>query len=284
VTAQALTLPAPAKLNLGLNIIGQRDDGYHLLQSLFQLVDTCDYIKLSHSPTIEFSCNDESLNNPDNLVVRAAKLLKSHTGYNGGASIYLDKRLPYGGGLGSGSSDAATTLVGLNTLWNTGLDRGELAQLGLSLGADIPVFVMGQSAWVEGIGEQITPTQIPQKHFVVVAPNCHVSTVKIFTHKGLTRDSSIIKVRLALEGQANNDCEALVRELYPEVDRAMNWLSQYQPAHLTGTGSCIYAEFPTLEDARAIVDMLPAELSGIVCSGCNTSPLYRAIEEQTTGV
>ena len=280
----SLVLPAPAKLNLNLNIIGQRSDGYHLLQSLFQLVDACDYVHIKPAKDISFSCNHPDLNGDDNLVVKAAKLLQQHTGCTLGAEIFLDKQLPFGGGLGSGSSDAATTLLGLNALWNCRLDNNTLAQLGLSLGADVPIFIKGHSAWVEGIGEQITPVQIPQKYYVVVAPNCHVSTVKIFTHERLTRNSSIIKVRLALEGQAHNDCEALVRELYPQVDSALNWLDQFATARLTGTGGCVFAQFDSLEDARAIVSMLPTNLSGIVCRGCNTSPLFKAIEEQTTGV
>ncbi len=279
-----LVLPAPAKINLNLNIIGQRDDGYHLLQSLFQIVDACDYIHLEHSDEIRFSCNHPELANDDNLVVKAAKLLKKHTGCTQGAEIFLDKQLPFGGGLGSGSSDAATTLIGLNSLWKCGLSNEELAKLGLTLGADVPIFIYGKSAWVEGIGELIEPVQIPQKYYVVVAPDCHVSTVKIFTHKRLTRDSPIIKVRLALEGHANNDCEALVRDLYPEVNEALNWLNQFTKAKLTGTGGCVFAQFDSFEDARAIVNMLPANLSGIVCKGCDTSPLITAIEDQTTGV
>lgn len=277
-----LTLPAPAKLNLFLHITGRRSDGYHELQTLFQLLDYGDSLRFSlrGDGQLRFSCTDTSLNNADNLVMQAARQLQQTLQCPAGADIYLDKRIPAGAGLGGGSSDAATTLVALNHLWQGGLTRDELAGLGLHLGADVPVFVMGQSAWAEGIGEELAPVVLDEQFFVVLSPDCHVTTATIFSHQQLTRDSTAIKMCAFLAGQSRNDCEALVRKLYPAVDAALTWLSGFAPARMTGTGSSVFAAFSEEAQARAVLAQLPAEISGplagikgFVARGINRSAL-----------
>lgn len=277
-----LTLPAPAKLNLFLHITARRPDGYHELQTIFQLLDRGDELDFAKSSDgeITLTCQHEGLGKvEDNLVVRAARLLKQHTGTHWGAHITLHKNLPAGAGLGGGSSDAATTLLGLNHLWQTDLSQTELAELGLSLGADIPVFVLGHSAWAEGIGEKLTPVTLPEPYFVVLSPACHVNTGEIFSHQQLTRDSSPIKMAAFLAGQSRNDCEILVRRLYPEVDSAIHWLSQFGPARLTGTGSSVFVPVSSEQAARDVLQALATEgnsaLSGTqgwIAKGINRSP------------
>ena len=249
MTDTAITLPAPAKLNLFLHITGRRADGYHNLQTVFQLLDYSDELRFSlrSDDQLRFTCNDRSLDNTDNLVVRAARLLQGTLQEALqrplGADIHLDKHIPAGAGLGGGSSDAATTLVALHRLWQGQLTRAALADLGLQLGADVPVFVMGHSAWAEGIGEDLIPVTLDPQYFLVLTPACHVATATIFSHQQLTRDSTAIKMCAFLAGQSRNDCEALVRKLYPAVDAALNWLSQFAPARMTGTGSSVFAAF-----------------------------------------
>ncbi|MEX2334629.1 MAG: 4-(cytidine 5'-diphospho)-2-C-methyl-D-erythritol kinase, partial [Pseudohongiella sp.] len=233
-----ITLPAPAKLNLFLHITGRRSDGYHTLQTLFQLLDYGDELRFSlrTDGQLRLTCNDTSLSNNDNLVLRAAGLLRQTLNIKTGADIHLIKRIPAGAGLGGGSSDAATALLALNQLWQGGLSRTRLAELGLQLGADVPVFVFGNSAWAEGIGEELEPVTLAEQFFVVLTPACHVTTGTIFSHQQLTRDSTAIKMCAFLAGQSRNDCETLVRKLYPAVDAALDWLSQFAPARMTGTG------------------------------------------------
>lgn len=282
MTDTAITLPAPAKLNLFLHITGRRADGYHNLQTLFQLLDYSDELRFSlrTDGQLRFTCNDRSLDNTDNLVVRAARLLQRTLQCRLGADIHLDKHIPAGAGLGGGSSDAATTLVALHRLWQGQLTRVALANLGLQLGADVPVFVMGHSAWAEGIGEELTPVTLDPQYFLVLTPACHVTTATIFSHQQLTRDSTAIKMCAFLAGQSRNDCEALVRKLYPAVDAALNWLSQFAPARMTGTGSSVFAAFSEEAQARAVLAQLPAEssgslagINGFVAKGINTSAL-----------
>ena len=277
-----ITLPAPAKLNLFLHITGRRSDGYHELQTLFQLLDHGDSLRFSwrDDGQLRFTCTDSSLNNADNLVMQAATQLQQALQCPAGADIHLDKRIPAGAGLGGGSSDAATTLVALNRLWQGRLTRDQLARLGLSLGADVPVFVMGQSAWAEGIGEKLAPMLLAEQIFVVLTPACHVTTATIFSHQQLTRDSTAIKMCAFLAGQSRNDCEALVRKLYPAVDAALTWLSGFAPARMTGTGSSVFAAFSEEAQARAVLAQLPAEISGplagikgFVARGINRSAL-----------
>ncbi|MDP3517498.1 MAG: 4-(cytidine 5'-diphospho)-2-C-methyl-D-erythritol kinase [Pseudohongiella sp.] len=282
MSTSVLTLPAPAKLNLFLHITGRRPDGYHLLQTVFQLLDYGDDLRFSlrDDSQIILNCDSLELATDDNLVLRAAHLLRAHTGATQGVDIDLQKRIPTGAGLGGGSSDAATTLVALNELWQCKLDRQALAELGLRLGADVPVFVKGQSAWAEGVGELLQPVSLPALYYLVLSPACHVSTATIFSHQELTRDTRAIKMAAFLAGQSQNDCEMLVRRLYPEVNAALEWLGKFAPARMTGTGSSIFAGFSDEASAREVLLKLPADqhgplhnIRGFVAKGVNNSAL-----------
>ncbi len=284
--SEPLTLPAPAKLNLFLHITGQRADGYHELQTLFQLLDYGDELSFlaRPGPEIELTPQFSGIPPESNLVVRAARLLQQETGCRQGASILLDKRLPMGGGIGGGSSDAATTLLALNHLWRLNLSLDELAAIGVRLGADVPVFVRGRTAWAEGIGERLTPIELSSYWYLVVAPDCQISTKEIFSNKGLTRDTPRIRIAPALEGQLKqlrNDCQPIVSEHYPKVKEALGWLSQYGNARLTGTGACIFASFTTEEECRYVFSLLPANFKGFVARGVNRSPAHELLQRQT---
>ena len=272
----ALTLPAPAKLNLFLHITGRRADGYHDLQTLFQLLDWGDSMTFTSDASGEIRVHCPGLDIPlrDNLVYRAASLLQQ--GSNG-VTITVDKQIPSGGGLGGGSSNAATTLLALNHLWRVGLDQARLQALGASLGADVPVFVAGHSAWAEGIGEILVPVELPSRWYVIITPACHVPTGQIFSHLELTRNTSPIKMAAFFEGHSRNDCQDLVRRLYPEVDTALDWLQQFGEARLTGTGSSVFAGFDTEIEARQVVGQLPASWMGVACRGVNQSPALAAL-------
>ncbi|MDP2125850.1 MAG: 4-(cytidine 5'-diphospho)-2-C-methyl-D-erythritol kinase [Pseudohongiella sp.] len=281
-SAHSLTLLAPAKLNLFLHITGRRPDGYHLLQTVFQLLDYGDELSFSlrDDDQIRLHCDSPELSGEDNLVLRAARLLREHCDCNQGINIELVKRIPAGAGLGGGSSDAATTLVALNQLWHCGLTKEQLAAMGLSLGADVPVFVKARSAWAEGVGEHLTPMLLPAIYYLVLTPACHVSTSVIFSHQELTRDTHPIKMAAFLAGQSRNDCEMLVRMLYPEVNAALEWLSQFAPARMTGTGSSVFAGFQDETSARAVLEQLPSDaqgplknISGFVARAVNESVL-----------
>ncbi|PXX90198.1 4-(cytidine 5'-diphospho)-2-C-methyl-D-erythritol kinase [Marinobacter vulgaris] len=281
----SLALPSPAKLNLFLHILGRRPDGYHELQTLFQFLDYGDTITLTPRTDNRIVLEQSVPGVPDdeNLVIRAARQLAGTASTAvAGMSIAIDKKLPMGGGLGGGSSNAATTLLGLNRLW--GLDRSldELAELGLALGADVPVFVRGHSAWGEGVGERLTSANPPEDWFVVIKPPCDISTKEIFSHQGLTRDTPGIKIAPAFEGDASryrNDCEDVVRRLYPEVHQSLEWLAQFGPARLTGTGACIFGRFPTESAARIIWESKPSGITGFVAKGVNISPLHEKLTE-----
>lgn len=274
-----LALPCPAKLNLFLHITGRRDDGYHQLQTLFQLLDHGDELVLSSrpDPVITLAPEFPAIPLESNLVYRAAHLLKAATGYPHGADLYLTKRLPAGGGIGGGSSDAATALLGLNRLWGTGLCLTELARLGVQLGADVPVFVHGRSAWAEGIGEDLTALELPTRWYVVLAPDCAVSTAEVFSHKDLTRNSIAIKVRAFFEEGSRNDCQPLVEKLYPEVKEAVDWLSRFGLARLTGTGACVFAAFSSEQAAQEVFAQRPQLFKGFVARGVNESPLHQRL-------
>jgi 4-diphosphocytidyl-2-C-methyl-D-erythritol kinase len=278
-SSQILIAPAPAKLNLFLHITGQRPDSYHELQTVFQLLDHGDELQfeLTNDGIISLIDNLNDVATIDNLVYRAATALKKHTNSNYGVTIKLHKNLPAGGGLGGGSSDAATTLLALNKLWQCGLSVSELAAIGLILGADLPVFIHGRTAWAEGIGEKLTPIVIPPKWYLVIHPQIMVSTAAIFGHKNLTRNSQAITLAAFLEGQGHNDCESVVRSTYPAVDKALNWLSQYAKPSLTGTGACIFAEFSNKESAEAVLANLPATWQGFIACGVDSSPAHRAL-------
>ena len=276
-----MKLLAPAKLNLFLHITGRRDDGYHLLQTIFQFLDYSDEITLNlrDDGRIKRVSGLASVRDEDDLVVRAAHLLKQYTKTAYGADISVNKKLPIGGGLGGGSSDAATVLLGLNQLWSCDLTIDELAELGLKLGADVPVFVRGHAAWAEGVGEQLEIITLPEPWFVVVHPNIFVSTAEIFADKGLTRDCEPFKIARFLEGQGSNVFEPVVRNKHSEVAEALDWLSAYSPARLTGSGSCLFAKFPNKNVAQSVLNELPSRWQGFVAKGLNKSPLYTSLEK-----
>lgn len=291
----SLTLPAPAKLNLFLHITGRRDDGYHLLQTVFQLLDFGDEITLALrlDGKIKRIKGLESVPESSDLCVRAAVLLKQYMQDEykkevAGADISIKKVLPMGGGIGGGSSDAATVLHGLNKLWDCSLSTDELANLGLQLGADVPVFVRGFSAWAEGVGEQLTPVELEEKWFLVIHPGVSVSTAEIFLDQGLTRDCEPIKIARFLQEQdvensvkkTVNVFEAVVRKKYPEVKKALDWLSKFSPARLTGSGSCLFASFDSEADANVVLTVLntlPKNWQGFVAKGVNKSTLLNRL-------
>jgi len=271
-----LLWPAPGKLNLFLHITGRRDDGYHLLQTAFQFIDYGDQLQfeITHDANITRISELDGVASDDDLVIKAAKLLQKETHSKLGCHIKLDKQLPMGGGLGGGSSDAATTLVALNKLWQTQLTQQELVQLGVQLGADVPVFIVGQAAWAEGIGEKLTPLTVPEPWYLIIAPPVHVDTGEIFSSPQLTRDQHPIRIRDLLDAErVTNVCEPVVTALYPEVGEALEWLSQFGKARMTGTGACIFAAFDTQSAARNIASQAPAKWRLIVTKGRNKSPL-----------
>jgi 4-diphosphocytidyl-2-C-methyl-D-erythritol kinase len=246
--------PAPGKLNLFLHVVGRRPDGYHLLQTAFQFIDLCDELRFwARPPGVIERCSDLAGVPPeDDLCVRAARMQ---------------------GGVGGGSSDAATVLVALNELWGLQLPDPELAELGLALGADVPVFVHGQAAWAEGVGEKLTPMDPPEPVYLLVRPDATVSTAEIFKAPELTRDSPAITIRSFLMTGGRNDCEPVVRRRFPAVAEALDWLGRFAPARLTGTGSCVYAAMPDEEHAREALASLPRRWTGYVVRGLNRSPL-----------
>jgi 4-diphosphocytidyl-2-C-methyl-D-erythritol kinase len=272
--------PAPAKLNLMLHVTGRRADGYHELQTVFQFLTASDwlYFDVHEQPGVQLAGQPAGVPANEDLCVRAAALLLEATKYRAGVTIYNEKRLPVGGGLGGGSSDAATTLLVLNRLWALGLQPDELARLGLVLGADVPVFIQGQAAWAEGVGEILTPVTPPESWYLVLVPPVSVSTAAIFSDPGLTRDTPRTRIPDLLSAVGQNDCEAVVRHRYPDVGTALDWLSAFSPARMTGTGGCVFAAFETEVDAQAVAVQVPANWSGFVARGINRSPLLTAME------
>ena len=272
--------PAPAKLNLFLSITGRRADGYHLLQTVFQFIDFCDELRFEILDDESITRATEIENVPENqdLTVRAARLLQADSATTLGAKIHINKNIPMGGGLGGGSSDAATTLVALNELWQLGYSKQRLAELGLSLGADVPVFVHGHAAWAEGVGEQLEPVNLPESWYFVIIPPCHVTTEQIFAAPELTRDAPPITIRDFLAGQGNNVFESVVRDKYHEVDMVFLWLAEYGRPRLTGTGACVFAEFDSASAAQQVADKLPAHWQGLVAKGKNVSPLQELLK------
>jgi 4-diphosphocytidyl-2-C-methyl-D-erythritol kinase len=274
--------PAPAKLNLFLHITGRRPDGFHILQTVFQF--------LEYGDELEFEVRDDGeilrSEGPDgvpaesDLAIRAARLLQERSGTRLGAAIKLRKRLPMQAGLGGGSSDAATTLVALDRLWGTGFQSPRLASLGLELGADVPVFIGGEAAWAEGIGEVLTPVELPEPWYVVLQPDCRVATREIFQAPELTRNSAPIKIARFRSGECRNDFEPVVRSRYPEVSEALDWLGHHAQAHLTGSGACVFAAFADEAGARRVYAALPQSWRGFVARGCNRSPLLARLEAE----
>ena len=276
--------PAPGKLNLFLHVVGRRSDGYHLLQTVFQFLEYADELdfRIREDNHVRLSRNYGAIDTEDDLVLRAAKRLQQAAGETMGADIRVQKRLPVGGGLGGGSSNAATTLVALNTLWGINLPVAALAEIGLDLGADVPVFVHGRAAWAEGVGEQLTPVDPPLKWYLVVSPGFGVATAEIFNAPDLTRNTPAITIRDFLGGGGRNDCEPVVRRIHPEVSELLDWLGSRTRARLTGTGGCVYGEFGSREEATAVLGSLPSHWQGFVARGLNRSPLLdRLLEEQT---
>ncbi len=274
--------PAPAKLNLLLRIVGRRADGYHLLQTVFQFIDLCDW--LTFEPRDDSGIRRVSdlpgVAAEQDLVVRAARLLQATAGCHQGVDIRVDKRIPMGGGLGGGSSDAATTLVALNHQWGCGLDISALKALGLRLGADVPIFVHGHAAWAEGVGEQLADVSPETPFYVLLLPDTHVDTGKVFQDPELTRNSARITIRDFLGGESTNDCLAVVRSRYPEVAQAYDWLQQFAEARLTGTGAGVFAACDNRDQAEALLARRPAGLDGRVVQGLNRSPLREALFER----
>lgn len=275
---------APAKINLFLHVTGQRADGYHELQSVFRLLDFHDtlYIRATADGNISRQSGNPLVAENDDLIIKAARLLKQHTGCPLGAEISIEKRIPMGGGLGGGSSDAATVLLALNHLWQLGLSRTALQKLGTRLGADVPVFVFGKNAWAEGIGDQLQAIKLEPRHYLVITPAVHVSTADIFTSKELTRNTNPTTIaafsREANSGQLvdsafHNDLEPVVIKRYPAVAKCMEWLSRYAPARMSGSGASVFAEFSSQDEAKAAYNALPEMIAGVKVSGFTASSL-----------
>jgi len=284
--------PAPAKLNLFLHVTGRRADGYHALQTVFQLLELADTLSFAvrRDGRVRRLAGLEEVPPERDLVVRAARLLQETSGTRLGADISVDKRIPAGGGLGGGSSDAATTLVALNRLWALGLGEDALAALGLRLGADVPVFVRGRSAWAEGVGERLVPVELEETWYLVVDPGCPVSTAEVFAAPSLTRSTTPttinglygvdggrhrLRARTLVEW-GRNDCEAWVRARHPPIDAALRWLGHYGPARMTGTGGCVFVPLARERDARALLAELPQGWRGVLTRGVGRSPLVAA--------
>ena len=284
---KSLSCPAPAKLNLFLHVTGRRADGYHLLQTLFRFIDLNDTLHFTVREDGEVRRVNalEGVPPEQDLCVRAARLLQQETGCEQGVDIELEKRIPMGGGLGGGSSDAATTLLALNRLWALDLSRERLMQLGLSLGADVPVFVFGENAFAEGVGEQLQAYSLPDAWYVVLCPPVHVPTAQIFTHPELTRNTISMTMRALPKGQTfrvgrsegglklGNDLQAVACGLYPAVKEHLEWLAQFAPALMTGSGACVFAEFATEAEAQAVLQQLPTNMRGFIAKGLQQHPL-----------
>ncbi len=280
MATRTLSLLAPAKLNLFLHITGRRSNGYHDLQTLFQLLDYGDRLQFSTTDSgivaLHTTAGSRYPHVPmdNNLILQAVQALQPMAPADApGLDIVLDKQIPMGGGLGGGSADAAMTLLAVNELWQLGLNRPQLADIGLRLGADVPVFIYGHSAWAEGLGEELQAVTLEPAWYLVVVPDCEVSTARIFSHENLTRNTSAIKMADFLAGRARNDCESVTCELYPEVKNALSWLSQTAPAQMTGTGAAVFARFDSEAEAQTIFASLPANLQGFLAQGINSLEL-----------
>ncbi|MEE8482018.1 MAG: 4-(cytidine 5'-diphospho)-2-C-methyl-D-erythritol kinase [Acidiferrobacterales bacterium] len=278
----AASWPAPAKINLFLRITGQREDGYHELQTVYQLLDYCDELSfaVTGDPDIRHTQPVAGVDSKNELCLRAARLLQKVGNISRGVEITLNKRIPMGGGFGGGSSNAATTLLALNRLWGVDLGQFELAQLALQLGADVPVFLGGQTAWAEGVGEELTPIEVKKSWYVVICPNVRVSTAEIFSRPELTRDSPPITIRAFREGWSKNDLETIVRRLYPQVDQALQWLQSFGNPRMTGSGAGVFLSVASREQAENVLDNCPSDLTGFVAAGLNQSPLVGRLAQE----
>ncbi len=265
---------APAKLNLFLHVLGQREDGLHELQTLFQLLDFGDTLKFDIRSDGIIRRLGSPLLPDDDLSVRAARCLQAISGTKLGADIYLAKRIPVGAGLGGGSSDAATVLVALNRAWKTGLTPTELAELGLALGADVPLFVGGRSAWGEGVGERLTPVALPVQQYCIIWPKISVSTAAIFADPELTRNSLPIRIPGPFNGDRHNDLEPVARRRFPEVGRCLDWLGKFGPAQMSGSGSAVFLALDDAQIGQQIIDQLPGTWDGLIARGINQNPAF----------
>ena len=277
--AELLRLPAPAKLNLMLHITGRRDDGYHLLETVFQFIDLCDWLEFE--ATDDGNIARRQTNSPvaatDDILLRTAGLLQSRYDASRGVNIGIEKQIPIGGGLGGGSSDAATCLLALNRLWEVGLGLDQLARIGLELGADVPVFVGGKAAWASGIGEQLQPVELELPIYLVIDPGIEVSTAQIFAAQELTRNCDPLTIRAFLRGSGGNVCEPVVRNLYPQVGAAIDWLSQFGDAKMSGTGACVFAAFDSLEQAEEVKSRIPEKWTAFVAQAMNRNPVHQQL-------
>ena len=268
-----ISLPAPAKINLFLHILGKRPDGYHNIQTAFQFLNFADQLTFSLRTDGEIklsTCVD--IPSEKNLIFRAAKLLQQQADCNFGADITINKQIPLGAGLGGGSSDAATTLLALNQLWQCHYDLGKLAKLGSTLGADVPVFIYGEAAWAEGKGDQLQKISPPEGWCLLIFPPCSVSTEEIYAAQELTRNTPPITISEFLKSGGHNDCEPVVSRRYAEVNQALAWLTNFAPAKMTGTGSCVYAMFTNEQQALATIKQAPQGFKAVVAKAVNQSP------------
>ncbi len=274
-----LSLPSPAKLNLMLHITGRRDDGYHLLETVFQFIDLTDRLEFTATDDGEIRrlAGAAAVTPDSDLSLRAARLLQRRYKVERGVEISVDKRIPIGGGLGGGSSNAATSLLALNRLWQLDLPLPRLAQIGLELGADVPVFVMGRAAWATGVGERLEPVELEQPYYVVIDPGVTVSTAEIFTAQELTRNCDPLTIRGFLRGAGANVCEPVVRKRYPPVAAAIDWLAAHAPARMSGTGACVFAAFDSLEQAEVVKSRVPEEWDGFIARAMNYNPVHRQL-------
>ena len=276
------TFPAPAKLNLFLHVVGRRQDGYHLLQTVFRFLDFSDQLSFAVRPDGIVRLHNPIAGVPEekDLCVRAAKLLQQKTGTTQGVDIFMQKQIPMGGGLGGGSSDAATTLLALNHLWKVNLNPEQLLELGLQLGADVPVFIFGQNAFAEGVGEKLAAIELPPAWYLVLVPPVQVSTAEIFTSKELTRNTIPIKIPPFSVWQGHNDVELVVCRAYPEVARCLEWLKRLENttiAAMSGSGACVFAEFATERAARAAFEQIPDDMKGFVAKGLDCHPMHKTL-------
>lgn len=276
MTSSFQAFPAPAKVNLFLHIVGRRADGYHLLQSVFRLLDRCDTLHLrpTEDGLVRRIAGIPGVPEDNDLCVRAARLLQQHTGCKLGVEIRLDKILPMGGGVGGGSSDAATVLLALNRVWNLNLPRAELIALGLRLGADVPIFIFGQNAWAEGVGEQLQAIALPPAWYVVLTPQTHVSTAEIFSSEELTRDTNPATMAAFFKGYGRNDLEPVVCRHYPAVKNCLVWLKQFGDARMSGSGASVFLEVDNEAEAQRIYSLKPENVAGFVAQGLNKHPLH----------
>jgi len=274
-----LQLESPAKLNLMLHITGRREDGFHLLQTVFQFIDLSDQLLFQMLSTNEIKriSGNEIVDEENDLCVKAARLLQQKFNVGSGISISIKKNIPIGGGLGGGSSNAATTLMALNKLWKLRLNQQELMKIGLQLGADVPIFIYGQSAWASGVGEQLESIELPECWYLVIYPNIFASTGEIFNADELTRDCLPITIRAFLQGAGSNVCQAIACKLYPEIGLAMKWLDEYAQARMTGTGACVFAAFQNQRQAEVVKTKLPQKWAGFVVQAMNINPVTQQL-------